>query len=99
MMTLYAGDPNYNNTCSFSGAHNDSTFLAIGGMWAGTIGAGQWGTNYNSGMDWHANFDNNTVCINCDNGGWYGYDTVTSNQHANNSGHHNNSQWGTLYIR
>ena len=105
MLTLYAADLNYGNICSFDGTHNDSTILAVGGMHAGSIGAGQWGTNYNSGMDWHANFNNDTVCLSCDGPdfgmpiGWNGYDVVTSVEHSNNSGIHDGSQWGMLFVR
>ena len=100
MLAFYSGDPNYSNTCAFSKVHNDSSMLAIGGHRCGTIGAGQWGTNYNSGMDWHANLSNASVCVACDAcGPWYTHKVVTSKNHSNNKGAHDNSKRGYLWVR
>ena len=92
MLAFFAADGNASNVCSFSGSHSDSTILAIGGHNCGTIGAGQWGTNYtgssnNTGLDWHANLDEGSVCVGCDScGPWYGNTLVNSAEHSNNAG-------------
>ena len=98
MLTLYAGDP-ITTTRALSVEHT-----TIPPFWpleecglAPSVLVNGAQLQFRDGLT-HADFDNNTVCVNCDNGGWYGYDTVTSNQHANNRDT-NNSQWGTLYIR
>ncbi len=100
MLTFYAGDPNRSSHCAFSGSHSDSTMLAIGGHGCGTIGAGQWGTNYNSGMDWHANLQNSSACVACDAcKAWYGHKVATSKNHSNNKGAHDSSKRGYLWVR
>ena len=102
MLALYAGDPNEKGECAFTKVHSDSTMLAIGGHGCGTIGAGQWGTNYNKGMDWHANLTDSTVCVACDQcKGWYGYKVATSKVHSNNAGTttHDKSTRGYLWVR
>jgi len=100
MLVFYSADPNANDHCAFSGVHSDSTMLAIGGMACGTIGAGQWGTNYNSGMDWHAYLDPDGACIACDGcGPWHGEACVTSKDHANSPGVHDNGRIGYLFAR
>ena len=94
MLVFYSRDPNWNDNCAFTGVHSDSTMLAIGGMGCGTIGAGQWGTNYTSGLDWHANLQAASACVACDPAGcgtWHGFAAVTSKDHANDAGVHDQS--------
>jgi hypothetical protein len=100
MLAFFTGDPNLSNNCAFTKVHSDSTIMAIGGHGCGTIGAGQWGTNYHQGMDWHANLDPSTACVACDScGHWYGNRAVTSNVHSNNAGVHDKSTAGFLWVR
>ena len=100
MLALFSGDPNNKDNCALTTVHSDSTMLAIGGHGCGTIGAGQWGTNYNKGMDWHANLSEAAVCTACDTcKAWHGYKAVTSKVHSNNKGVHDNSAKGYLWVR
>jgi len=100
MLGFYVGDPNSSDTCAFSGNHNDSSMISISATGCGSMGMGQWGTNYNSGMDWHATLNESDVCVACDQcGAWNGVNAVTSVNHNNNSGVHDNSTWGALWVR
>jgi carbonic anhydrase/acetyltransferase-like protein (isoleucine patch superfamily) len=100
MLALFAGDPNSSQNCGFSGVHSDSATLALSGAGCGAMGAGQWGTNYNSGMDWHMTFNAPDLCIACDGcGNWNGYAAVTSATHNNNAGAHDNSTWAMVWVR
>jgi len=100
MLAFYTGDPNSGDRCAFDGTHNDSTMIAISGTGCGSMGLGQWGTNYNQGMDWHATLNESDVCVACDQcGPWHGLSTVTSATHNNNSGPHDNSTWAALWVR
>jgi hypothetical protein len=100
MLGFYVGDPNSSDTCAFSGNHNDSSMISISATGCGSMGLGQWGTNYNSGMDWHATLNESDVCVACDQcGPWHGVSAVTSSSHNNNSGPHDNSTWGALWVR
>ncbi len=103
MLVLYSGDPNSNQFCSFSGTHNDGTNLAISGAGCGSMGAGQYGTNYvpsSTGMDWHASLNPATSCLACDGCGfWNNQRAVTSADHNNSPGAHDSSRWAIAWVR
>jgi hypothetical protein len=103
MLVLYAGDPNSNHFCSFTGSHNDGTNLAISGAGCGSMGAGQYGTNYvpsSIGMDWHASLSPASTCIACDGcGRWNAWSSATSVEHNNNAGVHDASKWALVWVR
>jgi len=103
VLMFFSRDGNAGGSCAFTGNHNDSSILAVSGTGCGTMGAGQWGTNYNSGMDWHLRIDESTVCVTpaCEAGCglWEGRPMVTSTSHNNNAGVHDLSTYGMLWMR
>jgi len=100
ILVFFGGDPNSHNNCAFSGSHSDSATLAVSGAGCGMMGAGQWGTNYNKGMDWHLKIHHGSSCLGCDTcKKWHGLNSVTSKQHNNNRGVHDESKYGLLFGR
>ena len=51
-----------------------------------------------AGMDWHLRIDDDATCEACDScGDWNDVAAVTSTDHNNNSGDHDDSTWGLLF--
>ena len=52
------------------------------------------------GMDWHLRIDDDSTCIACDScGEWNGVAAVTSSEHNNNAGVHDESTYGVLWAK